>query len=393
MTINRSFNEASLINTGASLILQNPVIAARMLKQGIKINPTSSIAYFNLGIALHKNKRIQAAITAYKKSLSQPEAPVEQILNNLAQDHLLIGDMEEGWKLYENRLISMRYQFQMYYDLFGIPWRGLGETRNFDQLLIVAEQGYGDTIQFCRYISVLDNLNIKYSFFCSEALAPLLRESTNIKNISTIMSNNYKNALWCPLLSLPFRLNINNTNYTCPKTYINPSIDSINYWEQHLQKDPSKKLVAIHWQGNPKFEQKIYSHGRSMPFLELAKLGRQKNVEFLSIQKGNAADQLNSKHDLPLVAGQERFNQTFDFKDTAAALKNCDLLISADSSVVHLAGAMGVPTWVALSWVPEWRWGCDGDTTKWYKSMRLFRQHSEGDWDSVINSMIEELNQ
>ena len=130
-----------------------------------------------------------------------------------------------------------------------------------------------------------------------------------------------------------------------------------------------------------------------MPFLELAKLGRQKNVEFLSIQKGNAADQLNSKHDLPLVAGQERFNQTFDFKDTAAALKNCDLLISADSSVVHLAGAMGVPTWVALSWVPEWRWGCDGDTTKWYKSMRLFRQHSEGDWDSVINSMIEELNQ
>ena len=165
-----------------------------MLKQGIKINPTSSIAYFNLGIALHKNKRIQAAITAYKKSLSQPEAPVEQILNNLAQDHLLIGDMEEGWKLYENRLISMRYQFQMYYDLFGIPWRGLDETRNFDQLLIVAEQGYGDTIQFCRYISVLDDLNIKYSFFCSEALAPLLRESTNIKNISTIMSNNYKNA-------------------------------------------------------------------------------------------------------------------------------------------------------------------------------------------------------
>ena len=88
------------------------------------------------------------------------------------------------------------------------------------------------------------------------------------------------------------------------------------------------------------------------------------------------------------VAGQESVSQSIDFIDTAAVLANCDLLISSDSAVVHLAGAMGIPTWLALRWIPEWRWGLEGERTAWYDSVRLFRQPRDGDWDSTIQTMV-----
>jgi len=110
-------------------------------------------------------------------------------------------------------------------------------------------------------------------------------------------------------------------------------------------------------------------------------------VEFVSIQKGLGSKQLEQQHDLPLVAGQAQVSSSLDFRDTAAVLAHCDLLISADSGVVHLAGALGVPTWVALRWVPEWRWLLHGEVSPWYRSVRLFRQSSDGDWGSVVEAI------
>ncbi len=94
---------------------------------------------------------------------------------------------------------------------------------------------------------------------------------------------------------------------------------------------------------------------------------------------------------MPFVAGQKEFDETMDFRDTSAVLANCDLLLSADSSVVHLAGAMGTPVWIALSWIPEWRWGLEGQTTPWYQSARLFRQPHAGNWKAVVSDIRKEL--
>ena len=124
-----------------------------------------------------------------------------------------------------------------------------------------------------------------------------------------------------------------------------------------------------------------------MPLKSLAKLKELNDVEFLCVQKGKEAERIAQRSDLPWVKGQKEFTKTMDFQDTAAALSCCDLLISADSAVVHLAGALGIKTWVALSKVPEWRWGMTTKDSEWYKSVRLFRQHKANDWNSVIKEM------
>ena len=147
----------------------------------------------------------------------------------------------------------------------------------------------------------------------------------------------------------------------------------------------------MHWQGNIEHEQKIYSLGRSFSFNELLQLKGLKNTEFIAIQKGTGLNQLRLDAGLPFVQGQETFNQTMDFRDTAAVIANCDLVISSDSGVVHLAGAMGVPCWVGLRWIPEWRWGLSGTTSGWYDSVRLFRQPRQGDWGSVFKAMARAL--
>ena len=113
------------------------------------------------------------------------------------------------------------------------------------------------------------------------------------------------------------------------------------------------------------------------------------DVEFVSIQKGVGSEQLVTECRLNFGSGQKRVSESMDFRDTAAVLSNCDLLISSDSAVVHLAGAMGIPTWLALRWIPEWRWGLEGEQTPWYDSVRLFRQPSDGNWEAVIEAMIQ----
>ena len=112
-----------------------------------------------------------------------------------------------------------------------------------------------------------------------------------------------------------------------------------------------------------------------------------RNVEFVSIQKGAGSEQLRLNHGLTFVDGQEKVSNSMNFLDTAAVLANCDLLISSDSAVAHLGGAMGIPTWLALRWIPEWRWGLEGERTAWYDSVRLFRQPNDGDWESVVQAM------
>ena len=118
-----------------------------------------------------------------------------------------------------------------------------------------------------------------------------------------------------------------------------------------------------------------------------------KDAEFVSIQKGAGREQLRLNQGLTFVKGQQQVSASMDFLDTAAVLSNCDLLISSDSAVVHLAGAMGIPTWVVLRWIPEWRWGLEGDDTAWYESLRLFRQPKENDWKSTVQAMVAEWTQ
>lgn len=387
-----SWPAANWLNQGGALIAHDPALGQRFIGEGIKRLPELGLAWFNLGLALHQRKRIPAAIRAYRQALRCQDAPRNEAFNNLAQDLLLNGQFQEGWKLYEHRLQRQPVErYSSYLQNFGQPWQGFEDPRPCEALILVAEQGFGDTLQFCRLIPTLQSLGLRTNFVCQEPLAGLLRHGSRIGTISLMLGNHAPHTRWCPLLSLPQRLNLNAGTIPTPEGYLQPCARRINAWAQQLQRTPGKRLIALHWQGNPKFERKLYSKGRSMPFEAWLGLRDLKNVEFLSIQKGAGAEQRRDDAGLAFVAGQQAFDASFNFEDTAAALANCDLLLTADSSVAHLAGAMGLPTWLALSHVPEWRWGLDGRHTPWYSSVRLFRQPRPGAWDAVVEAMGQAL--
>lgn len=312
---------------------------------------------------------------------SGPIATRSAATTNLAQDLLLNGQFQEGWQHYEHRFSQASSRtFSTYIANYGPAWQGFSDPRPCDMLVLIAEQGLGDTLQFSRLISALQERDLRTTLFCPEPLAPLLRASSSIGSISLMLGEQGPGVRWCPLLSLPHRLDLRHATIPAASGYLSPEPERVAAWGQRLQRRPGQRLIALHWQGNPKFERKLYSRGRSMPFEAWLGLAQIPGVEFLSIQKGAGSEQL-------------RTDASFNFRDTAAALANCDLLLSADSSVVHLAGAMGLPTWMALSYVPEWRWGLNGEHTPWYASVRLFRQPKAGDWAGVVAAMAAALRQ
>ena len=212
-------------------------------------------------------------------------APLNEIRNNLAQDLLLNGNYEEGWDLYEERLIKMKNTLSMYSKIYGEPWKGRNETRQFKKLMIVGEQGFGDTIQFCRLVLLIQEYGYDVQFFCPEPLAALLRTQTGIKNICLGVGGNQKYTLWSPLMSLPKLLSINSKNIPYAGGYVLKDKDLVDEWKIKLKANASKKLVGIHWQGNPEFEKRIYSKGRSIKIENMNELSRLKTVEFISLQK------------------------------------------------------------------------------------------------------------
>lgn len=384
---------ADWVNRGATLLAADPRLAQRLIGQGLRGIPHEARGWYNLGIALHQQRRIDAAIRAYQQALALPGAPWLETSNNLAQDLLLTGRFDEGWKLFERRLQGPKHDHRFFAQIDGPPWQGFADPRPCQRLVLVAEQGFGDTLQFCRLALGLQKHGIETVLFCQPALASLLRRGSDLPAVTNQLEASWFDGAtrWCPLLSLPQRLGLRGGTIPLAGGYLRPDPARIAQWGSALQRLPGRRLVGLHWQGNPKHEGSLYSRGRSMALADWRPLAQVSGIELVSIQKGAGSEQLAQLPDLPWVRGQEAVSASLDFEDTAAVLAHCDLLLSADSGVVHLAGAMGVPTWVALRWIPEWRWLLEGDHSPWYSSLRLFRQPCDGDWASVVHRIVQGL--
>ena len=391
MAMNSSWTGQQWINRGAELLDPNPHLAQRLLHQGLQLEPNEAIGWFNLGIGLHQQRRIKAAVRAYQQCLALPHnVETEQSArNNLAQDLLLLGEWQQGWHHYAFRFNRKPGNQPVFAKAFGPSHQGaLPHER---PLLLMSEQGLGDTLQFSRYALWLQKQGFNVTLLSQPALVPLLHEAVGLANVAgrlDITAWQRCHPIWMPLLDVLSSLQAKNLWTPFSDGYLEIHPERIRTWKEKLKRTPGKKLIALHWQGNPSHEHSLYSRGRSLPFEMLLGLRQLDNVEFVSIQKGAGSEQLRLNHGLSFVKGQGLVSQSMDFLDTAAILANCDLLISADSAVVHLAGSMGIPTWLALRWIPEWRWGLKGEHTAWYDSVRLFRQPSDGDWKPVINAMI-----
>ena len=261
------------------------------------------------------------------------------------------------------------------------------------KLLVVSEQGLGDTLQFMRYAAVLQNKGISVSFCAQAKLHSLIKTSDEeISLITPDEANEVDVGEWIPLLSVPRYLGISPSHPIITEPYIKTKEELIMKWANILGTE-RHPVIGINWQGSPTTE-KTWLRGRSIELESFAPITRSSQISLLSLQKGFGSEQLNTcTFKDRFVNCQTQINKTWDFLETAAIISNCDLVITSDTAVAHLAGGMGKNTWLLLHKNPDWRWGLEGDTTFWYPSMRLFRQKEIGNWAEVMERIDKALQE
>ena len=377
-------------NLGNALRQQGDLEAAiAAYNKALRVNPNYPEAYNNLGAALQEENILDAAIAAYQRA-TQLKPDFQSAQRNLAMLHLLVGDYRVGWERYELRHNIATGSFQLNARPQCPPWDGT-PLQQQDELLIVSEQGLGDTLQFMRYALHLRNQGVSISICAPPQLHGLIQTSgVDLAPRTSEEANQVSDGRWIPMLSLPRHLEVGPENPIITEPYIKTKPELIEKWKGLLAKE-HRPIVGINWQGNPDAE-KTVATGRSFPLETLSPIATVTNVTLLSLQKDHGSEQLEtcSFRDR-FVECQKQVNYCWDFLETAAIIANCDLIITSDTVVAHLAGGMGKTTWLLLKQVPDWRWGMEGDRSFWYPSMRLFRQKERGNWAEVMERVAVEL--
>lgn len=360
--------------------LENFSLAEEAYHQALQIRPHYRDAYFNLGTLLKKQNRNAEASQLLEKALGL--APQEEdTLFALATLRLLEGNYKEGWLLYEQ---SRRRSLRRLAGKFPL-WQG--EDLAGRRLLLRFEQGLGDTLQFLRYVPHLQQYASQIGLWLQPSLAPLAASSfPDIPLYTKAPPPTCSYDFICSLLSLPYWLDI------CPETdlvtppYLSPSPDRLEHWGQLLSaKAGNKRTIGIVWAGNPKHPNDC---NRSLSFDHFHSLLTLPNVCWVSLQLGDRVADVEH-------APTPIFNPTAeltDWQETAALVYHLDLVITVDTAVAHLAGAMGKTTWLLLPFSPDWRWQVTGSVTPWYPSLHLFRQTSYGSWQEVFTELLHRLS-
>jgi Tfp pilus assembly protein PilF len=349
-------------------------------RNSLQLQPQSADAHSNYGLCLAALGRVEDAIDHYDAALQvQPDNVGARC--NRAQLLLLKANFHRGWKEYESRWQLERAR---------IPDRGLprwnGEDLNGRTILLRHEQGLGDTIMFCRYAKLVQQRGGKVVFECPNRLQRLL---STCRGIDTFVDRSTAVVADCeaPLIDLPGIFGTDLRSIPSGVPYLQAESERIEQWRTRL---PASGLrIGICWQGNPEYPEDAM---RSIPLRHFAPLAAIPDARLISLQMGGGKEQAEA------LAGQiptTRFGADLDadgaFVDTAAIMMHLDLVVTSDTSIVHLAGAIGRPVWLALSTGPEWRWMRDRDDSPWYPTARLFRQDRYGDWAGVFSRIQEEL--
>jgi len=353
--------------------------AIACFNESISLRPKFPEAFNDLGIAFTESGRLDDALAAFGKALElrpdYQDAAWNRSLTNLA-----LGRYDEGLPEYEIRWRKPKAPGRPF---VRPTWSG--ETIAGKTILVFAEQGLGDNIQFVRYLPAIKALGATVLF---EAPPPLRKLLENFQGIDRLVSKEEVASgklpfdVQLPLLSAPLVLGTRVESIPRETPYLDVDPAVVAAWSERL-KDVEGVRIAIHWQGSPKFPGDRH---RSVKLQRFAPLARIPGVKLISVQKGPGRRQIaevRGQFDV-LDFGDALDTQSGPFIDTAAILKNVDLMISADSAVIHLAGALGVPIWMVLPTAADWRWLRDREDSPWYPTMRLFRQREAGAWDDVF---------
>ena len=378
-------------NLGNALQEQSDLDAAiASYNTALQLKPNYPDAHNNLGIALKEQGDLDAAIASYNTALQlKPNYPDAHWNSSLTM--LLGGDYKNGWEKYEWRTKKEKNTSKPHALPKCDQWSGDLALKTTSHLLLVTEQGLGDTLQFMRYATALRNQGISVSVCAQPKLHSLIKTSgIDPSPLTPQEANKVSEGQWIPLLSVPRHLAVSPVNPVVTEPYIKTT-DELNAKWAGILGAKEKPIIGINWQGNPKTE-KTGLRGRSLALETFSPIAQRTKASLLSLQKGFGSEQLETcSFKDRFISCQDQVNDTWDFLETAAIIANCDLVITSDTSVAHLAGGMGKTTWLLLHKVPDWRWGLEGDSTFWYPSMRLFRQTERGNWDEVMERVAEAL--
>ncbi|TGG87752.1 MAG: tetratricopeptide repeat protein [Aphanocapsa feldmannii 288cV] len=379
----------ALNKLGSTLRLQGDLEGAiASYRKALAIKPNSLEVLNNLGNALQHQGDLEGAIASYRKALSiNPQHP--NVHFNLSYVLLLSNDYDNGWKKYEWRFYKIKPDKPHAHPQVE-QWNGHNHSSG-EKLILVSEQGLGDTLQFMRYVPYLRSTGMDVSLCAQPKLHGLIQSSGITTALYTPeQANSITTGKWLPLLSLPRHLNVRPDNPLIDTPYIKIPEQKVLEWKQKLASE-KRPVIGINWQGNPLVE-KTNLADRSLPLSSFAPIIERTGVSLLSLQKGFGSEQLTDCSFLHRFVGcQGEISQIWDFVETAAMILNCDLIITSDTAVAHLAGGLGKPTWLLLRNVPDWRWGIAGETSFWYPSMRLFRQRERSNWPEVMQRVVTAL--
>jgi tetratricopeptide (TPR) repeat protein len=349
--------------------------------KAIALKPDLENAWLGRGNVFFSLNRDEEALTCFDKAIALKKDLPDGYWNKSLLK-LSLGEYEEGWKLYEWRW-KVRTFTSPVRNFSQRLWLGndniAGKT-----ILVHSEQGFGDTIQFYRYILKLKEIGCEIVFETQVPLVPLIKAQKNICQVISKGETLPNFDVHCPLLSLPLAFKTTLETIPAPIPYLFPSPEKLELWRTKLG-IKHKPRIGLAWSGNPKFANDIR---RSIP-LELLLPIMSGEAEWYSIQKDvreNDYGSLNSS--LTIINHAPSLN---DFSDTSALIAEMDIVISADTAIAHLAGALGKPVWILLPFHPDFRWLRDREDSPWYPTARLFRQTQDGEWRSVIDRVFQEL--
>lgn len=360
--------------------LGRPELALDSLDRALALAPRNADACNTRGCALAALGRDVEALDSYDQALAINSAFTEARWNK-SLVLLRQGDFREGWELHT---ACPEYQSPKALRRFPAApaWDGT-ESLDGKILLLHADQGYGDVIQYCRYAPLLRSRGARIILEVPKPLRSLMQSLEGVDILATWGDKPPAFDLHCPFSNLPgaFRADLESIPRTTPYLCTDP--ERMAFWAKRLGRRAGLRAGLV-WSGNPGHQQ---DRNRSIPLTLLAPL-KDTGIEFVSLQKEVRAN------DVPLIDSLCRWHfdaELSDFSDTAALISQLDIVISVDTAVAHLAGALGVPVWILLPLVPDWRWMISRTDSPWYPTARLFRQTLRGQWDTVIQAVRREL--
>jgi tetratricopeptide (TPR) repeat protein len=369
----------------------------------LTISPDYASAAHNQCKVLHGSLRLDEAIQGYEDLGRRfPDLPDVFWHHSLAL--LARGDYERGWRLYEYRWVSEKRETLGMRGPLETMWTG-GATPAGCRLLIYAEQGLGDTLQFCRYAPVLTARGTEVITRVPNALARLLRGQQGFGTVIGFDDPVPNFGLHCPMMSLPLALGTTLATVPfCSSPYLHALSSDVTNWDNRFREmfgrsEPGRRAlrVGLVWQGGFRPEEPeswAASQRRNIPLEAFAAALDIPGIDFVSLQKGDPAESELRGRESEFWKKGRIFNiaeDLRDFADTAGVIANLDLVISVDTSTAHLSAAMGKPTWILNRYDTCWRWLLDREDSPWYHSVKLYRQGSDRSWQPVLDRMSHDL--